>query len=555
MKKLVLIAALASPFFAYSQEYYKTLVYGDAGIESVTTAHVTANGDLLTGGLFQTDLNFDGQVFPHQGGNADGYVAKYNSDGKPLWAKTFGGWADDVVTAVTSDSKGNHYIAGYFQGKTNGSQRAFDADPGPDSTFLNQRSNFLSRDMFVVKLNPKGIFLWAKQVSNTEYPVNEDVYDLAVDSKGNVILVGRFAQADFDPDPAKDSIFFTVSGKYEGFVLSLNPDGDLNWINHYYGGENSVREIEIDDQDQIFISGEYNKAMNFNDSVSLSSTQLNGYVAKLTSEGKYVDHYSFGGNTRIYVDMFTMIDDQLYVGGRNNGPIMFTNDSSDISDHVGSFDCYIAQFNHDLSFQTGRSMGSKSLDEAVDIIKDQNGNLLLAVNYYDTLNVDGISLVSQGKYDMALLSLSPAMEVLNALSIHGSEDVKATKIYQNPKGELLSSGSFRGVVDFDPSAGEDLQASFGQYDFFISHFNWQVLTGILEQENDVNITLFPNPTQDFIELSGILNAEVRIYNTAGQVVLTNSGSKRINVSSLKPGQYILVAENGREHAHKVFIKQ
>ena len=111
------------------------------------------------------------------------------------------------------------------------------------------------------------------------------------------------------------------------------------------------------------------------------------------------------------------------------------------------------------------------------------------------------------------------------------------------------------MVDFDPSAGEDLQASFGQYDFFISHFNWQVLTGILEQENDVNITLFPNPTQDFIELSGILNAEVRIYNTAGQVVLTNSGSKRINVSSLKPGQYILVAENGHEHAHKVFIKQ
>lgn len=555
MKKLVLIAALASPFFAFSQEYYKTLVYGDGGIENVISGHVSSKSELITTGLFQTDLNFDGEILKHRGGNADGYLAKYDEDGNPIWARAFGGWADDAVLAVTTDPAGNHYVTGYFQGATNGANRAFDADPGPDSTFLNQRGSFLTRDMFIVKLDSDGDFVWGKQVSNTEYPVNEDVKDIAVDSDGNVLLVGRFAQADFDTDPEKDSIFFTVSGKYEGFVLCLNNDGDFKWANHYYGGENSVEEIILDDQDQIYIAGNFNKAMNFNDSIGLTSTQINSYVAKLDKNGKYINHYSFGGNSRVYSETLELIGDKVVLGGRNSGPIMFTTDSADISTHAGSFDFYLATFSTDLDFITGRSFGAKSLDEITDVIQDQNGNLLVAANFYDTINVDGHVLASKGKYDMALISMDNNLQVLNTLTIGGEEDVKGSKIFQNSKGQLVTTGSFRGVVDFDPSTNEDLQASFGQYDFFISHFNWEVLTGIFEKENDVNIMLFPNPAANYIVVNGIKDAELRIYSMTGQLVSTGNSEQRMDISALRVGQYIVVAENEKEHAHKVFIKQ
>ncbi|ACU06860.1 hypothetical protein FIC_00393 [Flavobacteriaceae bacterium 3519-10] len=54
------------------------------------------------------------------------------------------------------------------------------------------------------------------------------------------------------------------------------------------------------------------------------------------------------------------------------------------------------------------------------------------------------------------------------------------------------------------------------------------------------VQLFPNPVTDFIGISGVESAQsVQIFNAAGQLVQTEKFSERMNVSTLKPGVYIL----------------
>lgn len=65
-----------------------------------------------------------------------------------------------------------------------------------------------------------------------------------------------------------------------------------------------------------------------------------------------------------------------------------------------------------------------------------------------------------------------------------------------------------------------------------------------ENKKSELISIYPNPANDFIEVQNKKdkNSETRIYNTQGQL-LKSSSAKRINISDLKTGLYLLNIEN------------
>jgi len=54
-----------------------------------------------------------------------------------------------------------------------------------------------------------------------------------------------------------------------------------------------------------------------------------------------------------------------------------------------------------------------------------------------------------------------------------------------------------------------------------------------------NIMVYPNPATNFINISGNIVSEVRIYNNIGQLILNEYNTNEINVSQLTNGIYIL----------------
>lgn len=85
-------------------------------------------------------------------------------------------------------------------------------------------------------------------------------------------------------------------------------------------------------------------------------------------------------------------------------------------------------------------------------------------------------------------------------------------------------------------------------------------TGI-EDISSTNITVFPNPVSDYLNVSGLSASpgtipEYYIYNTTGKIIAFGTIKlNQINIQELSPGNYILVIKNENEFSKgTIFIK-
>jgi surface protein len=73
--------------------------------------------------------------------------------------------------------------------------------------------------------------------------------------------------------------------------------------------------------------------------------------------------------------------------------------------------------------------------------------------------------------------------------------------------------------------------------------------------NSESITIFPNPTNDFLMINGIENSvNISIYNLLGAKVIAKSNTDKIDVSELSKGVYIINISDGVSQTNKKFIK-
>lgn len=82
-----------------------------------------------------------------------------------------------------------------------------------------------------------------------------------------------------------------------------------------------------------------------------------------------------------------------------------------------------------------------------------------------------------------------------------------------------------------------------------------VVLGITENEN-INFKVYPNPAFDYLFLEGIQNSEISVMDISGKVVLSsNIAGKSIDISSLKPGLYIIKTMIDNVNQYAKFIKE
>lgn len=101
---------------------------------------VAPNGDIYATLTFRESTEFGGVSYPSSGYN-DVLLAKFRSDGTPVWAKTAGFIGDDRVTGLALDDKGQVFITGIV---------------GPSALFDNTRVvGDSQQNLFVAKLGPE----------------------------------------------------------------------------------------------------------------------------------------------------------------------------------------------------------------------------------------------------------------------------------------------------------------------------------------------------------------------------------------------------------------
>ncbi|PKR82198.1 hypothetical protein CW751_02380 [Brumimicrobium salinarum] len=295
--------------------------FGGSQADGIKSLTIDGNGNIYTTGEFRGTVDFDpgsGTYNMTSAGNTDAFITKYDANGNFEWAQqlgnagydtgesivvdsfeniyfTGGTWSSgnyqisiskvdangnflwtkelgdtgvglDIGYSIITDNDGNNYTIGQFQ-------NTVDFDPGPGEHNLTAMN-----DIFVLKLNSNGEFVWVKQFGSSSNGYGSG-YDITLDPNGNIYGTGRFAQTiDFNPGPGVYNLT-SETNSYDAFMFKLTASGDFVWAKSF-GGEEIVSGTSIfsDNSGNLYTAGIFQNSGNFD--------QVNGGEI-LTSSGGY----------------------------------------------------------------------------------------------------------------------------------------------------------------------------------------------------------------------------------------------------------------------------
>jgi hypothetical protein len=254
----------------FNGNYIWSRSVGTAGQDTGTSIATDGSGNVYVVGSF----NGGGDFNPGSGinklvsvGASDIFILKLNSSGAYVWAKQMGGLSEDMATSIDVTDSGFIYITGTFSGIA-------DFNPGlldSDTVFLEAHG---PKDMFLVKLDLSGNYIWAKNIGTTSAECAG--ISVKTDIPGNAFVSGVFTNTiDFDPDTST----FTQSSKgmHDVFITKFDKDGHFNWVKSFGGiGEDSCFAMEIDRTTNIFTTGSFRDTVDFNPAKEVSTIGSKG---------------------------------------------------------------------------------------------------------------------------------------------------------------------------------------------------------------------------------------------------------------------------------------
>ena len=235
---------------------------GGAGVDAANALTIGTNGHVYLAGQFSGSANFTNTTL-NSAGASDSFVAKIDPNGNWLWARSAGGTGPDVANAIVSDTSENLYLTGEFAGT---------ASFGPFGL-----TSAGSNDIFVAKVNADGAWLLARRAGSTAGDLGSA---LAIDGGNQLYLLGRFAgTADYNGALGNLNIGATPNI----FVAKLNTEANVVW--YAQGGVGLPGSIAADVLGRIYIAGDFTLSTTIGTNLLVSAGNTDVFLAQLDAGG------------------------------------------------------------------------------------------------------------------------------------------------------------------------------------------------------------------------------------------------------------------------------
>jgi len=434
-------------------------VLGDASstsiIKYVDEMTTDASGNVLLTGQFRGTMTIGSQVLMPSGRKTDAYLLKLDPSGAPLWARNFGGVADDFGRAVTTDAAGNIYLAGMFNGTV-------DFGTGP-------LVSAGSTDLFVVKLDSNGNTIWSQRYGGLS---GESPDAIGVSSSGAIVIAGRYTNAlDFGLGPLPTSV-----STLRTFVLSLDASGAPVWSRGFDVAEAMApHTLSLDTSGDVVVVGYSKGWVNFGSGPVTPGAGLDGFAVRLSG---------LNGST-VWSKLLTGPAEDRIAGvahdgaghvvlaGWISGPVNLGGATTLSS--AGNTDIMVAK----LDAATGAPVWGKTfgnpLDQAATAVEiDTTGNIVLLGHHNGNLDLGDGLLTSPSDFSISrfLAKLDSSGNLLWSLGHHfqtysttyGRDDERALAL--DPSGNVLFSGTAINPIDY----GGGPIGPVGSYGFVIAKY-------------------------------------------------------------------------------------
>lgn len=320
--------------------------------DSPQSITLNGTGNVYIAGKFSRTVDFDpGATTSNLTATGyyqtDAFILKLDTNGNFVWAKNVGSSNSCMANSIAVDLLGNVYTHGNFNGTV---------DFNPNAGIFNLTAIAVpgsSFNMFILKLDAAGNFIWAKQFEGTGL---DHAYSIAIDKWGSIYTTGVFSET-VDFDPSSGTHLITATGKNDTYIQKLDAAGNFVWAKNIGGTSSNCGgyAITTDKFGSVYTTGFFNNTVDFNPGIetsnltaALSKTDI--FIQKLNAQGNFVWAIHMGDTLQDF-GRSIQVDDKgnVYSTGTFQGIPDF-DPNAGISSLVGngSFDIYIQKLNQCL---------------------------------------------------------------------------------------------------------------------------------------------------------------------------------------------------------------
>lgn len=358
---------------------------------------------------------------------------------------------------------------------------------------MKNKQGFITLVLLTVTFN----FAFAQSVST--FGNVQSNGDVAVDAQGYVYTVSEnnsirkiSPQGDLDPVP-----FLNGGTLNRGTGLAFNPSGDTLYVTcRPLDGKGFISKVAPDGTDEVFCDSLYFPGdIAFDPSGNIYVTEFNNNITKISPSG----------------------DDNLYVNDPGfNTPI-------------------------GIAWTPGDTIFVASAHDG-NIFKVSPTQPTPTVQWF--AHVDGLVqnwACGFMTYTNGALFITNGDNIIHKITLDG--------IVSDFAGTGVGGGQDGSVQNCEFQAPNGIGASANGEKMYITEYNKfrvreiDFTTAKIEEIKEDKIKIFPNPSKDFVIVESKVEFNMMIYNNQGQVVMKSKpfeiGKNKINISSLKPGQYFI----------------
>ncbi len=424
------------------------------GIPVVCTISSDLSNAAYTTGYFEGEVDFDpgpNEYWMTASGVFDGFICKLNDDGNFEWAKQIGGAGSGAIPySIDLDEDGNIFITGGFSNHV-------DFDPGPQSHFL---YSIGEGDIFILKLNQNGEFLWVKQMGGAA-GANLGSHIQVAGSTGDLYLTGTHSGiTDFDPDTASYNLG-NLDQEYNIFIAKLDSNGNFIWAKEIQGPTafhiTMGTSLAIDaGSGNIYAAGHFFGTCDFDPGPGIDSITSNGdadiFLLKLDSSGNYLWAHQFGGTGDDYrpaVALGSPGNEKVYVSGGFSGTIDFDPGPGTFN-LTSAEDLFICKLNNAGDFIWAKSLGGSSgLTSTGSYLKVdplRNESVYTSGGFTGTADFDPgpdqVNMISMGSSDVYVTKIDSSGNFIWVKTAGGTGNDYSVSSTIQSEGKILTTGNY-----------------------------------------------------------------------------------------------------------------
>jgi hypothetical protein len=434
--------------------------YGGSGEDRGLSVLVDSVGNIFMGGESSSTLNI-ATTGSHQtnygGGNLDGFLVKFNSNGVRQWATYFGGSGHEFIYNTSIDGMGNIYATGATSSSSN-----FATVGAHQSTYSG------GEDAYLTKFDDLGQLLWTTYYGGSGLDWGLEV----LAHKNNVYICGSTSSS--NNISSSGSFQSTSGGSGDGFIAKFDMNGIRLWGTFVGGmGSDAVIGIAMDENDNLYASGQTTSSASIATNGTHSSTKngggWNSFLQKYDTSGVRLWGSYFG--TSAIVTKCATYKDNIYFTGYTSGLTGIASNGHQDS-FGGDHDAFLVNFNPNGGLKWSTYYGGSGLDIGQSCATDSNGNVYITGYTLSTNNIstlDAHQAIKGNGEDAFFAAFDSTGNRILGSYLGGDGDDRAMYMVLDKFGDFYISG-FTSSSNNISSLGSHQSTNAGGKDAFLAKF-------------------------------------------------------------------------------------